>query len=474
MPFGWDCEFPTWETCITANQDKSDPAAYCGALMRETEELCRNRSFAEGADRVGERLQLITAKEFKEQQRTAGRKKVGVVKGVTLDEVKRIDSGKDGITLSMTISTSDVDRDGDTIAVEGWDLKDYRKNPVVLFAHSHSDPPVGKSLMVWTEDDRLKSETRFTPHDLNPFGHMIGRLYEEGYMRAFSVGFLPLEWDEAVERSNDGPFFMPLDFKRQSLLEYSAVPVPANPSALLDAKAAGVVDLSPMVEWAERVLDEAGEGILVPRKTVEKIHGLLSKEKTIVLPATTPLDGTEKDEPSQTRVGTEEATEPGEEANHTGEAINDDPAPSGEANSEAPEEKSQGDTLPNLHRWKIVLRGNGRGSVEMDGAKLRGVRAVEIRGAVDEVPTVRLDVFAEEVEIESEAEEITPELDEKDSADEKGGPEPEDDDEVILELDEDEPINEEDDELDLDKDVIEDIIRKAVQEKLNRIRGRVD
>ena len=104
----------------------------------------------------------------------------------------------------------------------------------------------------------------------------------------------------------------------------------------------------------------------------------------------------------------------------------------------------------------------------MDGAKLRGVRAVEIRGAVDEVPTVRLDVFAEEVEIESEAEEITPELDEK------GGPEPEDDDEVILELAEDEPINEEDDELDLDKDVIEDIIRKAVQEKLHRIRGRVD
>ena len=38
--------------------------------------------------------------------------------GVTLDEVKRIDGGEDGITLSMTISTSDVDRDGDTIAVE--------------------------------------------------------------------------------------------------------------------------------------------------------------------------------------------------------------------------------------------------------------------------------------------------------------------------------------------------------------------
>lgn len=38
MPFGEDCQYSGFDECVRANADKDDPSAYCGALMRDTEE----------------------------------------------------------------------------------------------------------------------------------------------------------------------------------------------------------------------------------------------------------------------------------------------------------------------------------------------------------------------------------------------------------------------------------------------------
>jgi ATP-dependent Clp endopeptidase proteolytic subunit ClpP len=40
VPFGPDCEFADQAACERANQDRDDPAAYCAALRRRTEEHC--------------------------------------------------------------------------------------------------------------------------------------------------------------------------------------------------------------------------------------------------------------------------------------------------------------------------------------------------------------------------------------------------------------------------------------------------
>lgn len=90
-------------------------------------------------------------------------------------------------------------------------------------------------------------------------------------MRAVSVGFVPKKWTRNEERAGYA-----VDFVEQELLEYSAVPVPANPEALLEAKSAGI-DVAPMVEWAEKVLDgAAGEkGLWLPRKDVETLYSAL-------------------------------------------------------------------------------------------------------------------------------------------------------------------------------------------------------
>jgi hypothetical protein len=54
----------------------------------------------------------------------------------------------------------------------------------------------------------------------------------DGFIKAGSVGFLPVEWRFAD--SKDRPFGM--DFLKQQLLEFSIVPAPANANALIEAR----------------------------------------------------------------------------------------------------------------------------------------------------------------------------------------------------------------------------------------------
>ena len=47
--------------------------------------------------------------------------------------------------LSFVGTTATRDRMGDEIAVSGWDLKHYKKNPVFLWAHNYSELPIGRT-----------------------------------------------------------------------------------------------------------------------------------------------------------------------------------------------------------------------------------------------------------------------------------------------------------------------------------------
>jgi hypothetical protein len=64
----------------------------------------------------------------------------------------------------------------------------------------------------------------------------IFQLYKEGFMRAFSVGFIPKEWTDG-----DGEKVPRRTYTKWELLEYSAVPVPANPDALALAISKGLL-----------------------------------------------------------------------------------------------------------------------------------------------------------------------------------------------------------------------------------------
>lgn len=132
----------------------------------------------------------------------------------------------DGL-VSFIASTDDEDRMGDTIDQNGWDLRAYKKNPIILFGHDHSQP-VGRAKRVEVKNGRLELDVEYMPEEISPFAAMIGRMAKAGFLPAVSVGFRPIE---AEPRKRGG-----LHFKRQELLEVSSVTVPANPSAIAYAR----------------------------------------------------------------------------------------------------------------------------------------------------------------------------------------------------------------------------------------------
>lgn len=148
-------------------------------------------------------------------------------------------AGEDRV-LAFVGSTACEDRHEESIDQRGWKLENYKKNPIFLWAHDYSSPPIGKALDVRVEDDQLLFKIQFATAAEYPFADTIYNLYKGGYLHATSVGFIPLAWiDDTTEEDSQG--YPKRTFIKQELLELSAVPVPSNPEALALAKAAGVI-----------------------------------------------------------------------------------------------------------------------------------------------------------------------------------------------------------------------------------------
>lgn len=139
-------------------------------------------------------------------------------------ELKGKEKGED--VFSIIASTSAIDRQGDSVDQAGWDLKNFNKNPVLLWAHDYSELPIGKVVSARVEKGKLIADFIFASQEANPKAQQIKRLYEEGIVNASSVGFIPLERNGNI-------------ITRSELLELSLVPVPANQEALRLAMAKG-------------------------------------------------------------------------------------------------------------------------------------------------------------------------------------------------------------------------------------------
>lgn len=135
-------------------------------------------------------------------------------------------------------SDESIDRDGDRIMAAGWDVGNFLKNPVIPWAHNYSEPPVARAVEIGVKDGRLEFRPQFPPEGDYPKADTIWRLYKGGYLKAFSVGFMPKRWDY-VERAKGQ---RGRDYHEQELWEISACTVPSNPNALVAAKSAGIID----------------------------------------------------------------------------------------------------------------------------------------------------------------------------------------------------------------------------------------
>lgn len=131
-------------------------------------------------------------------------------------------SEKDSGTFKVIVSTADVDRQGESVNQDGWDLSFYKSNPVVLWAHDYSSLPIAMCTSIGVIDGKLTAEGKFAPASANPFAQQVRMLYDLGMLGTTSVGFIPKEFD-----STKGGVI-----NKAELLEFSFVPVPANAYAL--------------------------------------------------------------------------------------------------------------------------------------------------------------------------------------------------------------------------------------------------
>ena len=142
-------------------------------------------------------------------------------------------------TLWAVASLEEPDREGDVILAEGWELENYRKNPVILFAHKYDQPPVARALEIGVSQRGLKFRAQFPSRKEYPFADTVYRLYRGGYLRSFSVGFIPKLWGDRKSAPGDGQGGRL--FRRQELVEISAVPIPTHPKALAEAQKKGLL-----------------------------------------------------------------------------------------------------------------------------------------------------------------------------------------------------------------------------------------
>lgn len=143
----------------------------------------------------------------------------------TIARVRGID--EKSATVEVVASTGDVARDHAIIEVAGWELDNYLKNPVVLWAHNDFEVPIARAVEITKGDDELVIKTEFDTEDpeaMRIFGKVV-----RGFVNAVSVRWIPLE-TETREIDGHGQVLV---FVRQELLELSFCSVPADPGALV-------------------------------------------------------------------------------------------------------------------------------------------------------------------------------------------------------------------------------------------------
>lgn len=136
-----------------------------------------------------------------------------------------------GEGLDFVISDGSLDRHGTRINPKGWELRNFKKNPIALFAHD-SRFPIGTWSNIRVEGDKVLATLQLAAKGTsNRLNEIIG-LIEQNVLRATSVGFSVIKYGTAGKDE--------YDYLEQELLENSVVAVGSNPNALAKARSLNI------------------------------------------------------------------------------------------------------------------------------------------------------------------------------------------------------------------------------------------
>ena len=153
-----------------------------------------------------------------------------VLHSAFLDIVESRDLG--GGRYAVTIAANERVRRPPDLDLAGMSTEAYMRNPVVMWAHDvvgrspSGGLPVGRTLELSKgAGGRLVAEFEFLAED--PFAHRVKNAWDKGFLRAASVSWVPVESesDESGRRRD----------VTSELVEWSLVPVPADPDALRES-----------------------------------------------------------------------------------------------------------------------------------------------------------------------------------------------------------------------------------------------
>ena len=150
-------------------------------------------------------------------------------------------------TLDFTSSDATLDRYGEIISPTGWNLETYRRNPVFQNSHQYGNIifTLGKAVLTEVRGTSLFQRIQFAV-DANPMAKIAHALYAGGFLKAVSVGFIPIKWEDGTAQTPYRRKYM-----EQELLEVSAVAIPANPNALTMALKSGAIEKSDLQSTLE-------------------------------------------------------------------------------------------------------------------------------------------------------------------------------------------------------------------------------
>lgn len=199
--------------------------------------------------------------------------------------VAKAEVDDDDRTVTAVISTSTVDREKEVLLPKGADYEQYKKNPVVLWAHDYRETPIGKALWIKSARKNITAKVKFAETEK---ADEIYRLFKGHFLNAFSVGFLPAEdgshppTPDEVKRNPEWAEAKRI-YDKWELLEFSAVPVPANPEALATAVKSKDISISQETQdelgieeevtvWADTDTEKDVEAALKPEETDDYIR----------------------------------------------------------------------------------------------------------------------------------------------------------------------------------------------------------
>lgn len=148
-------------------------------------------------------------------------------KATTIVKQSEVKATYDVKQKTAVASTDAVDRMGEVIDQDGWQLDNFKANPVMLWAHDHTEPAIGTAQNLQLVQIGGKKALTFTPvfHGKTPLSTAMDALYNgdpdtgmQPVLNSFSVGFRILNQDGNT-------------ITDQELLEISSCNVPANADA---------------------------------------------------------------------------------------------------------------------------------------------------------------------------------------------------------------------------------------------------